>query len=526
MNHLRLVSLSGRFTRFPPGPHVALILALFALPATLPAQPTTLYVDVSNPNCPGAGTAANPYCTIQSGINAARNGDLVLVRPGTYKEKINFGGKAITVRSTKGAVETIIDGSSTPWQSVVSFRGAEGKTTVLEGFSVINGMGSQYTYRGSLTDWFGGGILCERSSPTIRSVIVCGNHARYGGGICCVDGASPTVEDCLFDNNRAFTNGGGAVAMQNCKPRFERCIFRSNICAHTGGGLNFRDNSNPTLVNCTFDGNFAGDYGGGIRAGATSSGTMTNCTFVKNVSRWGGGLAVGSDTQGILGTINVTNSILWGNLASKNGAQISLNGLWPAVINLSYCDVQGGPSQVFKNIVNNPSAAAVNWGAGMLTVNPKFVDPSISDFHIRYDSPCRNKGLNTAPSIATTDFEGDPRVANTTVDMGVDEFFEHLYYTGNLTAGGTVKVNAIGKPNSNVLLGLSVGPRNPPISLPGLGGLLRLGDPIVVLPMSKTAATGRAQLSITVPCGLAKLSVWTQALIGTTLSNLSVITLK
>jgi hypothetical protein len=52
--------------------------------------------------------AAQPR--IQAGINVANNGDSVLVAPGTYTENINFMGKAITVKSSKGASVTIIDG--------------------------------------------------------------------------------------------------------------------------------------------------------------------------------------------------------------------------------------------------------------------------------------------------------------------------------------------------------------------------------------------------------------------------------
>src|SRR6185437_16304236 len=99
----------------------ALFFALSMLSAGLLAQ-TTINV--------GPGQT---YTTIQSGIDAAQNGDTVLVAPGTYTENINFNGKAITVTSSGGAANTIIDGGNIA--PVAIFTSAEGAKSVLNGFT-------------------------------------------------------------------------------------------------------------------------------------------------------------------------------------------------------------------------------------------------------------------------------------------------------------------------------------------------------------------------------------------------------
>ena len=92
--------------------------------------------------------------TIQAGINAASNGDTVLVAPGTYNQAINFLGKAITVVSANGPDVTVINGTGQN-TSVVKFITAEGPTSVLDGFTVTKGIGTQDPTTGYR---YGGGI--------------------------------------------------------------------------------------------------------------------------------------------------------------------------------------------------------------------------------------------------------------------------------------------------------------------------------------------------------------------------------
>ena len=76
--------------------------------------------------------------TIQAAINAANNGDTVVVAPGTYIENLNFKGKFITVTSSGGPAVTIVDGGGAG--PVVIFDTNEGANSVLNGFTLQNGV--------------------------------------------------------------------------------------------------------------------------------------------------------------------------------------------------------------------------------------------------------------------------------------------------------------------------------------------------------------------------------------------------
>ncbi len=179
--------------------------------------------------------------TIQAGIDAAVDGDTVLVDTGTYYENITFNGKAITVASkyiTEGDTNlinnTIIDGSqpANPDNgSVVTFSSYEDTTSVICGFTITGGTG---TIIGA--DRYGGGIYCNYAGARIIYNKIINNTSEHsnqavGGGIGCRSGSAWIVirDNTICDNVVSSDNdalGGGIYSRNNSQ------IISNNVISH------------------------------------------------------------------------------------------------------------------------------------------------------------------------------------------------------------------------------------------------------------------------------------------------------
>ena len=137
--------------------------------------------------------------TIQSGINAATDGDTVIVDKGHYVENINFNGKNIVLGSlflingdTSYISQTVIDGNNSG--SVVTFSNGETQSAILCGFTITGGTG---TIDSVSIEFFGGGIFISGAFPVIRRNIIKDNimitGANRGGGIAIKDYSNPLI---------------------------------------------------------------------------------------------------------------------------------------------------------------------------------------------------------------------------------------------------------------------------------------------------------------------------------------------
>ena len=202
---------------------------LFGLGASAPLAGDTLYIP-------------DDYGSIQEAINGCQEGDVLIAKPGTYTENINFFGKAVQVKSEWGPEFTVIDGSG--MGSVVTFGFAEGPDSVIEGFTLTNGRFP-----------FGGGVFCNYSSPSVKNCIIVGNEAdNSGAGICAWQYSNPTVVNCLIADNHAtgpLAQGGGFSCWGDCAPILTNLTICGNSAVRSGGGLDTY-NSSPVVANTIF----------------------------------------------------------------------------------------------------------------------------------------------------------------------------------------------------------------------------------------------------------------------------------
>lgn len=309
------------------------------------------------------------YANIQSAVDAAQEGDTVLVSPGVYFENVQLRGRNITLSSryfleadpATVIRQTIIDGSQPVHPDTASclliWKG-ETAATVIQGFTFRGGKGTVWLDpAGAGTFREGGGILTEYSAPVIRHNIIRDNVVTPGGagivsvgggGIRCGEGAV-RIENNFIAHNRAEGYGGGVV-LNYCPG----AIVQNNIIAFNYGGKDYS--------------------GGGFWTTGANTGTVNvlrNNTIVYNTAPAAAGQYGGKGGGVWLFSIKLKmeNNIIWGNTQST-GKPIGTGG---GFFELAYnCIETGYP------------------GTATITANPLFRDTT--GFALEAGSPAIDAG--------------------------------------------------------------------------------------------------------------------------------------
>ena len=302
--------------------------------------------------------------TIQAGVDAAADGDTVLVTNGVYdsgsrnepagtnRVVISMG---IKVQSVNGPEATIIDGAAAMRCVYLATNSAS-----LVGFTLTNG----YAY-GS-----GGGAY--GNFAVLSNCVISGNRAvsdftwAGGGGV-----YQGTLYNSIIKGNRAPSGGG----LNWCEAH--NSMVSENIATFNGGGVL----DCPLIRNCIIEKNTANEGGGGYY------GSYENCTIVSNAALLSGGGVSQSGTGS-------KNNVIYYNTAPE--AENCANSAHTYTCSTPLLDGDG-------NISGLPQFAGGNYGLAL-------------------DSPCVNTGTNEDWMIEAVDFAGNPRIALGAVDMGALEF--------------------------------------------------------------------------------------------------------
>jgi hypothetical protein len=333
------------------------------------ATATVLYVDRNSTDpVPPFSSWATAATSLQDAVDAATNGDEILVTNGIYQT----GGRplpgsvltnrvlvtnAITVRSVNGPATAVISGFPEPGlltgTNNVRCAYLDGGAQLI-GFTLANGVTTFNVWAdGPFSDKAGGGVFCASSNEVVSNCVISGNVALLVGG-----GAySGTLNNCALAGNWVEAGYGGGAAYST----LNNCVVTSNLAAEGGGTFA------SVLYNCTVAGNAANDSGGGVYSGYGFTGLLYNC-------------------------------IVFGN-----SAQTASN--YDSNCKLAYCCTFPLPTN----------------GIGNITNAPLFVNPALSDFHLQSNSPCINAGYN-AYVTSSTDLDGNSRISGGTVDIGAYEF--------------------------------------------------------------------------------------------------------
>jgi hypothetical protein len=138
----------------------------------------------------------------------------------------------------------------------------------------------------------GAGMLNFQASPTVRNCIFENNQAGKGGAVYNMTSTSfpprpdanrkaPAFINCIFRKNTARGRGGGVSNDLGTAPTFLNCVFESNTTRQKGGGMYNDFGCSPTLLNCLFTGNRAQSAGGMGNDGGSSP-VLYYCTFTNN----------------------------------------------------------------------------------------------------------------------------------------------------------------------------------------------------------------------------------------------------
>jgi predicted outer membrane repeat protein len=276
------------------------------------------YVEAENSYSGGEGSLEDPMQNIRDAIEAAADGDTIMLMPGTYNHSKNrnldfqysydAGVRNLTLMSQYGADTTIINLQGNDFIDINN-----GETD-----SRIEGLTIQNSSSGAITVWYN---------------------------------SSVEINNCIFLNNsNSSETDGGALDIQETNDRvtISNTLFKSNSSSSRGGAIFIgMDGTDVAVVNCIFDGNTASEAGGAINQDNNTNLLVVHSLFIDNSSNsdsWAGGV---NSFAGMYGSTTIINSIFTGNTDNSGSTNSDINTSGD-YMNIDHCVLQSESNEVFN----------------------------------------------------------------------------------------------------------------------------------------------------------------------------------
>lgn len=412
-----------------------------------PSPLTRLYVNRAATGDASGVDWANAIPELADALSRLPCGDVaeVWVAAGTYTPA---PGMASRIRSFELRDGVAIYGGFAGWEESLDQRDVDANPTILSGDLKGDDVADLWT-----------GIACELGEYAAGSTSPCGPYDRNGDGTvtlaelglidnskhvvtaaevgpeAVLDGVtvrggyleygpadlgaglllagSPTIRQCRFERNVAFT--GGAVGVTAGSARMDRCTFFGNFAyaptasqdlyANVRGAAVDVVGGAVTLTNCALVGNRAAVYhlfaqqiwglGAGVHV-AGGSASLIHCTVVGNAAGTSLNYQRGAGAFVSGGTLFVRNSIVWANrrlernqgVIDEETTEIEVAG---GAVDIAYCCIC--------------SWSGALGGVGNFSKPPRFADApgpdgrfgsADDDYALTAGSPCVDAGSNGA----------------------------------------------------------------------------------------------------------------------------------
>ena len=306
--------------------------------------------------------SAELQVAIEAAASNSDSSDIIRLRPGVYLSPPNGFGREVFAAGDNIS----ISGGWLPLIGPCDLPGYDATASVIDGEEQRAGLVFHRSGAGSgetNLSW-----LTIRGGRQNLSSLFYGN----GGGLAIFGSGPATIENMIFENNRATVRGGAL---------------------YIGG-------AQRTVRNNLFVDNWAANGSAVFAPGAGGTVLFSNNTLTRN------GFVSPSGLVFLVDFSTSPASFAWNNIFHNNP------------IFSGYCDISGDQHMLNNNIIEHPCGSYAAGSSNNVNVDPSFAHP-LNDLRLRRDSPAIDAGLNSG--VSARDLDGRPRQIGPAVDRGAYE---------------------------------------------------------------------------------------------------------